>query len=110
MHIHVCDERVLPSPKVGNIGVLFDESLSMVLQVTAMCKSESYHLRKIRLIRNYPTLFKLLVTSKLDYCNSLLYGLPKNVIKQLQRVQNAAARVVTLSPKFCHITEDYTCS
>ena len=110
MHIHVCDERVLPSPKVGNIGVLFDESLSMVLQVTAMCKSESYHLRKIRLIRNYPTLFKLLVTSKLDYCNSLLYGLPKDVIKQLQRVQNAAARVVTLSPKFCHITEDYTCS
>ena len=46
-------------------------------------------------------LFKALVTSKLDYCNFLLHGLPKNVIKQLQRlqrVQNAAARVVTLSP------------
>ena len=49
-------------------------------------------------------LVQALVTSKLYYCNSLLYGLPKNVIKQLQRVQNAAARVVTLSPKFCHIT------
>ena len=50
-HIHVCDERVLASPRAGNIGVLFDESLSMVPQVTAMCKSAFYHLRKIGLIR-----------------------------------------------------------
>ena len=35
--------------------------------------------------------------------NSLLYGLPKYLIKQLQLAQNAAARVVTVSPKFCHI-------
>ena len=108
--IHVCDERVLASTRAGNIGVLFDESLSMVPQVTAMCKSAFYRLRKIRLIRKHLTfdaaqlLVQALVTSKLDYCNSLLYGLAKNVIKQLQRVQNAAARVVTLSPKFCHIT------
>ena len=107
--IHVCDERVLASTRAGNIGVLFDESLSMVPQVTAMCKSAFYRLRKIRLIRKHLTfdaaqlLVQALVTSKLDYCNSLLYGLPKNVIKQLRRVQNAAARVVTLSPKFCRI-------
>ena len=109
-HINVCDERVLASPKAGNIGVLFDESLSMVPQVTAICKSAFYHLRKISLIRTYLTfeaahlLVHGLVTSKLDYCNSLLSGLPKNVIKQLQRVQKATARVVTVSPKFCHIT------
>ena len=101
---------MLASPRAGNIGVLFDESLSLIPQVTAMCKSAFYHLRKIRLIRKHLTcdaaqlLVQALVTSKLDYCNSLLYGLPKNVIKQLQRVQNAAARVVTLSPKFCDIT------
>ena len=45
-HIHVCDERVLASPKAGNIGDLFDESFSIVPQVTAMCKSASCHLRK----------------------------------------------------------------
>ena len=78
----------------------------MAPQVTAICKSAFYHLRKISLIRKYLTvdaaqlLVQALVTSKLDYCNSLLYGSPKYLIKQLQRVQNAAARVVTLSPKF----------
>ena len=101
---------MLASPRARNIRVLFDESLSMAPQATATCKSAFYHLRKIRLIRKHLTfdaaqlLVQALVTSKLDYCNSLLYGLAKNVIKQLQRVQNAAARVVTLSPKFCHIT------
>ena len=101
---------MLASPRARNVGVLFDESLSMVPQVTAMCKSVFYRLRKIRLICKHLTfdatqhLVQTLVTSKLDYCNSLLYGLGKNVIKQLQRVQNAAARVVTLSPKLCHIT------
>ena len=82
----------------------------MAPQVTAICKSAFYHLRKISLIRKYLTvdaaqlLVQALVTSKLDYCNSLLYGSPKYLIKQLQRVQNAAARVVTVSPKFYHIT------
>ena len=110
LHLDVCDERVLTSPKAGNIGVIFDEYLSMVPQVTAMCKSAFYHLRKISLIRKHLTfdaaqlLVHALITSKLDYCNSLLYGLPKHVTKQLQRVQNAAARIVSLSPKFCHIT------
>ena len=56
-----------------------------------MCKSAFYYLRKIRLIRKHLTfdvaqlLVQALVTSKLDYCNLLLYGLPKNVIKKLQR-------------------------
>ena len=88
-HIHVCDERVLASPRAGNIGVLFHESLNMVPQVTAVCKSAFYHLRKIRLIRKHLTfdaaqlLVQALVTSKLDYCNSLLYSLPSSVILHL---------------------------
>ena len=78
-----------------------------------MCKSGFYHLCKIGLIHKHLTFYaaqllvQALVTSKLDYCNALLYGLPKNVIKQLQHLQNAAAHVVTLSPKFCHCTCSY---
>ena len=44
------------------------------------------------------------VTSRLDYCNSLLYGLPSNLLAKLQQVQNAAATLIHRAPRFCHIT------
>ena len=44
------------------------------------------------------------MSSRLDYCNSLLYGLPQAQIDKIQRVQNAAARLIFKQPKFSHIT------
>ena len=45
-----------------------------------------------------------LITTKLDYCNSLMYGLTKRLLSKLQSVQNSAAQIVTLSRKYNHIT------
>lgn len=44
------------------------------------------------------------ITSKLDYCNSLYYGLPKYLLKRLQCIQNSAARLVVQASKFDHVT------
>ena len=44
------------------------------------------------------------MTCRLDYCNSLLYGLPDTLISKLERVQNAYVRLVYHAPKQCHIT------
>ena len=64
----------------------------------------------IRLIKKYLSresterLFHAFITSRLDYCNGFLYGVPEYQVKKLQRVMNASARLVYLAPKYCHIT------
>ena len=65
-----------------------------------------YHIRDLKRIRkSLPlTLAKQIavaqVTSKLDYCNSLLHEIPSKDLQKLQRVQNCLARVVTKVPRF----------
>ena len=50
------------------------------------------------------TIVHAFITSRLDYCNSLFFGLPGYVLKRLQRVQNAAARLVFQAKKYDHVT------
>ena len=48
------------------------------------------------------------VTSNLDSCNAILYGLPKVLLNRLQLVQNRAVRIVTFTKKYEHITPSLT--
>ena len=62
---------------------------------------------KIRQYLDYDTATRLvhaLVTSRLDSCNSLLYGLPDKDLAKLQRIQNIAARLICRIPPSQHIT------
>ena len=79
-------------------------NLMLLLQIGILSSSQNQSHSQISHRYAAQLLVHVLATSKLDYCNSLLYGLPKYPINQLQRVQNAVARVVTVSPKSCHIT------
>ena len=84
----------------------------MSKHVTSACKSGFYHLNNIRRIKNdlsrenLLTLVHAFITSTLDYCNSLLYGVPKDQIWKLQRVQNAAVKLALITDigKYSHIT------
>ncbi|KAI5624235.1 hypothetical protein C0J50_16205, partial [Silurus asotus] len=55
-------------------------------------------------LQNAEKIFHGFVISRLDYCNALLSGCVSNCINKLQLVQNAAARVLTRSSKYDHIT------
>ena len=108
--IKVGDDNIQPTESTRNIGVIFDSTMSMCAHINNVVKVAFYHLRNIAKIRKYigsdatEILIHSFVTSKLDFCNSLLYGLPKNNIEKLQRVQNAAARLITGIGKYDHIS------
>ena len=84
------------STTVKNLGVVIDERLSFDDQARSCIKSCYFHLRRLKQIRRYvePDVIHSLVTSHLDYCNSLLAGCNAYTVRRLQRVQNTAARLV----------------
>ena len=88
------------SYKVRNLGVYLDSNLSMDQHVNFLCRSVFLELCRIGHLRRHLTadatkkLVSSFVLSRLDYCNSLLAGLPGNKLDRLQRVQNNAARLV----------------
>ena len=91
---------VTPSSSVRGLGVYIDCDLSMrshVRRTVSCCFAVLCQLRSIRRqIRTTvcQSVTVALVLSRLDYCNSVLIGLPACYIKCLQSVQNAAARLV----------------
>ena len=82
----------------------------MALHVAAVRKSFVFHLRNILKIRKFlsvdsaKTLVHAFISSKVDYCSSLLYGQPKCVLRDLQRVLSCSARLIYSTSKFEHVT------
>ena len=77
--------------------------------VNNTCSNALYYLYNIRKIRKYfsrqstETLIRAFVLSRVDYCNILLYGLPAYKLTELQRVQNATAKLIFQESKYCHV-------
>ncbi len=96
--------------QVKNLGVILETDLSFSSHVKAVTKSAYYHLKNIARIRCFVSsqdlekLVHAFITSRVYYCNGLLTGLPKKTIRQLQLIQNAAARILTKTRKSEHIT------
>ena len=92
--------QIEPSPTVRNIGAHFDQHLKMNHQVSLTCKAAWLRLYQIGKIRPYLTesetrsIVHAYVTSKIDQNNSLLLGIADNQIARIQRVQNAAAKLI----------------
>ena len=108
--VHIGDTQITPVNKAKNIGFIFDSLMDGKAQIQNICKSGWYQLNRIVRIRDHldrkstEMLIQAFVTSRLDVNNSLLLGLPKTLLKRIQILQNAAARVVMRLPKRAHIT------
>ena len=78
--------------------------------ITNICRSVNMQIRKINSIRRYlsntavRTLVQSIVIARLDYCNSVCVGLPKNRLQRLQLVQNSASRVISQTKRYTSIT------
>ena len=103
MSISGCD---IPfSQSVRNLGFYLDETLSMDAHIKYLCRILICQLRRIGKFRSFLStdaankLAVSLILSRLDYCNSLLAGLPDSKLNKLQRIQNHAARLVLRKSK-----------
>ena len=82
----------------------------MSAHVTALCRSGFFQLGQLCLftrsltVEAAKTLVRAFVSYHLDYCNSLLYGVTDNVVRRVQSLQNAAARLITGARRRDHIT------
>ena len=92
LSVSVGDMQVPPSSKVRNLGVDFDQFLTFHDHISSICKYTHFHLHGIGRIRNLLTfdataqLIHALITSRLDFCNSILYNLPNKQIETRQYV------------------------
>jgi len=91
--------QIRVSESARDLGVVLDSQLSLSSHVAALCPAEFFHLRKLRpAIRSMTTAaartaVQAFICYRLDYCNSLLYGMPDGLFRKIQSIQNAAARL-----------------
>ena len=99
-----------PVDSVRNLGVWFDADFSFSEHIKGTCKACFLQMCDLRRIRKYLTsevavlAANALVSSRLDYCNSLFRGLSGFNQHKLQSIQNTLARIVTNHRKYAHVT------
>ena len=102
------NEQLTMAGIATNLGIIFDKEILFNDHINQLCRTFlSGNLFKIRKYLTDEATSKVVhafVTTKLEYCNYLYFGLPKYQVNKMQRVQNTAARLVTRSSKHDHIT------
>ena len=108
--ITICNAQIPFKQSVKNLGFTLDCHLTMNAHVSNTARTCYFELRRLASIRRFltstatATLVSAFVLSRIDYCNSLLFGSTHDVTSHLQRIQNYAARVIFRLPMSSSIT------
>jgi len=103
--------QVSPVTSIGNLGIFIDSDLVMRSQAQRTVSECFSALRQLRQILNsvptatFQSLVVALVLSRHDYENSVLIGLAIHLVRRLQSVQNASARLICRLRRFEHVTD-----
>ena len=104
------NENIVKSELVTLLGVELDDRFTLKSHIRNIAKSCFFKLRNMYKIRKCITedaakiMVNSMITSKLDYCNAILYGLPNCDLDKLYSIQKLAARLITGIRKYDHIT------
>lgn len=108
--VDLCALDQYVKPIVKNLGVKIDKDLKFDSQIKAVVKSSFFQLRQLSKIKpilqrqHFEAVIHAFVTTRLDYCNALYVGVSGSSVARLQLVQNAAARLLTGTRKYDHIS------
>lgn len=97
-------------PAVRNLGVILDPGLCFDQQIDSVVKLSFFQLRLLSKVKPFLSRNDLemaihaFISSRLDYCNSLYFGIKQSSLSRLQLVQNVAARLLTNTSRYSHIT------
>src|SRR6218665_3253272 len=92
---------------VRDLGVTLASAL--IFSHHNLTHSSYFQLRRLRTVHKavsvpiFTSIVHAFVCSRIDFCNSLLIGLPKTRLSPLQTVLNAAARLIARLPRYSHI-------
>ena len=109
--VNVGASLIKPKHEIVNLGSVFNKNLCCNSQINNTCRASFFALSNIRKIRRYldehqaERLIHAFVSTRIDHCNSLLIGAPRSQLDKLQRVLNAAAKLVR-RPKSNETTVD----
>ena len=108
--VHIGNTSIAPSETARNLGVIFDQEMSFRHHITRVQQNIRYQLRNLSFIRKSLSkgaaeiLIHALISSRLDFSNSVLSKLPQKDVEKLQRLQNSAARLLTFTKKYDSIS------
>ena len=108
LSVNVGENMITHSSKVRDLGVILHQFLNFDDHITAIYRSTHFHIRNIGKIWNLlsydacSTIIHALISSRLDYCNSILYNVPRSKTDRLQSLQKQNSRILTKSPRREH--------